>query len=75
MHHAFIDRIWWQWQKRDLKNRVKDIAGYTTRFPIPGVGYVNATLDDVIDNMGLAPNVTIGEVMDSRAWPLCVDYE
>src|SRR5690606_33299428 len=27
LHHAYIDRIWWQWQQKNLKKRVKEIAG------------------------------------------------
>ncbi|RPA77868.1 Di-copper centre-containing protein [Ascobolus immersus RN42] len=79
LHHTYLDRIWWQWQKKDLKKRLVDIAGYTSNFPPkpeePGQGWVNATLDDTLDMFGIIPNATVREVMDIRAWPLCFDYE
>ncbi|KAG0134204.1 hypothetical protein HOY82DRAFT_577371 [Tuber indicum] len=55
LHHTFLDRVWWQWQEKDLANRVRDIAGYTTGSK-PESGFVPATLDDELDMKGVIPN-------------------
>src|SRR5690606_40862261 len=43
LHHAFIDRIWWQWQSANLSTRLTDIAGYTRQFALPDEELVLAT--------------------------------
>jgi tyrosinase len=27
LHHAWMDKLWWDWQFRDLENRLADISG------------------------------------------------
>lgn len=27
LHHAYIDRVWWQWQQANLSSRLTDISG------------------------------------------------
>lgn len=27
LHHAYIDRVWWQWQQANLTSRLTDISG------------------------------------------------
>ncbi|KAL3470332.1 hypothetical protein BJX99DRAFT_264324 [Aspergillus californicus] len=27
LHHAYVDRLWWQWQQADLPGRLSDIGG------------------------------------------------
>ncbi|KAJ2985735.1 hypothetical protein NUW58_g5374 [Xylaria curta] len=34
LHHAWLDKLWWEWQKRDLPKRYKDMAG--PNLPIAG---------------------------------------
>lgn len=36
MHHGFIDKIWWDWQKKDLKNRLVDMGGPNAQDPAIG---------------------------------------
>jgi tyrosinase len=69
LHHTFLDRVWWQWQEKNLPARLTDIAGYTT----PN-GPVNATLDDELNMFGVIPNATIRDVMDIRGPLLCFEY-
>ncbi|KAJ8520002.1 hypothetical protein ONZ45_g3148 [Pleurotus djamor] len=71
LHHANIDRIWWIWQSKDLKKRLKDISGRTT-IPPP---HSNVTLDYELEMDILAPTVRIRDVMDIRTKPLCYTYE
>jgi len=72
LHHANLDRIWWEWQQEDLENRLCDIDGNLTPpkgFLFPGQDYSkfpNKTiaLDWVINVGRLAPNVKTRELMD-----------
>ncbi|PWW77812.1 Di-copper centre-containing protein [Tuber magnatum] len=73
LHHTFLDRVWWQWQEKDLSNRVFDIAGYTTGSE-PAGGWVLATLDDELDMKRVIPNERIGDIMDIRGGVLCYEY-
>lgn len=27
LHHAYLDRVWWQWQQKDLQVRLSEIGG------------------------------------------------
>jgi tyrosinase len=42
LHHTWLDKLWWNWQSRDLKNRLTDISGPNVipadkfaMFPVP----------------------------------------
>lgn len=74
LHHAFVDRLWWQWQKKDLKKRVKDISGYTTLIEPEEGGWVKTSFEDEMDMMGLIPNANIGQLMHIQDGILCYDY-
>jgi hypothetical protein len=70
MHHANVDRIWWEWQSRDLERRVNDMTGpVRPRTDIfKGSNYTgfpqkNITMDWELDLGRLAPKVKTGEVM------------
>jgi len=71
LHHANIDRIWWNWQLRDFENRTTQITG-PLRPVVPPFSLGNfSTLPDeniTLDwpiNMGyLAPPVRTAELMD-----------
>src|SRR3569833_1390378 len=32
LHHTYLDKLWWQWQARDLGSRLTDMTG--TNMPI-----------------------------------------
>lgn len=34
VHHGWLDKLWWEWQKRDLPNRYTDMGG--PNLPIGG---------------------------------------
>jgi tyrosinase len=74
LHHTYLDRIWWRWQKRNLPHRYYDISGYTTQTK-PESGWVAATLDDEFNMFGIIPNATMREVMDIGGDLLCVEYQ
>jgi hypothetical protein len=71
LHHAFLDKLWWQWVGMNLSSRIDDMSGRST----VDMPYVNVTLDFELGMMKLAPTVTIREVMDIRNALLCYVYE
>lgn len=30
LHHGYLDRLWWEWQSRDLSTRLTEIGGNNT---------------------------------------------
>ena len=69
LHHANLDRIWWNWQLM-LPSRLFEISGRST----PDPPYQNITLDFVIEMGNLARNVTIRDVMNIHDESNCYTY-
>jgi len=36
MHHGFVDKMWWDWQKVDLTKRLTDMSGPNAQDPATG---------------------------------------
>ncbi len=79
LHHANLDRVWWSWQKLNLKTRLTDISG-----PIYLMDYANAqggnvTLEFPLSLGVSAADVTVGDVMDitgcGKNGVLCYEYD
>ncbi|KAJ7098253.1 tyrosinase [Mycena epipterygia] len=70
LHHANLDRIWWNWQQMDLPNRLFDVSGRSSVDP----PFVNITLGFELKMLNLAPLVPIRDIMDPRTQPLCYAY-
>jgi tyrosinase len=81
LHHAQVDRLWWKWQKLNLKRRLKEIAGPDTQFAGPydfnhtGIAYENITLSYPLQYRGLVDDVEVKDVMNIKAGVLCYDYD
>ncbi|KAJ7705510.1 monooxygenase [Mycena rosella] len=71
LHHAFLDKLWWDWVGMNFSFRLDEMSGRSTRDP----PYVNVTLNFELDMLMLAPTVTIREVMDIRNPLLCYIYQ
>ncbi|KAJ7217120.1 tyrosinase [Mycena pura] len=71
LHHAFLDKLWWDWVGINVSSRQEDISGRSTVDP----PYVSVTLDFELDMMMLAPPVTIKDIVDTRSGWLCYIYE
>lgn len=73
LHHANLDRVWWEWQSTDYKNRLFDIGG-----PVKLMDYLgpNVTLSQPIELGLLATQVTAKDVMSiwSDEAGLCYTY-
>ncbi|KDR79915.1 hypothetical protein GALMADRAFT_1169475 [Galerina marginata CBS 339.88] len=69
LHHANIDRIWWQWQQKDAA-RLYEIAGPATLVePVH-----NVTLDYALVMGSLGPTLPIRDIMDISSKPSCYAY-
>ncbi|KAF8802803.1 Di-copper centre-containing protein [Phlegmacium glaucopus] len=70
LHHANLDRIWWNWQQVDPDRRLYDVSGRSSTTP----PYQNITLDFGLDMGSFAPTKPIREVMDIYSEPMCYTY-
>ncbi|KAE8382375.1 tyrosinase, partial [Aspergillus bertholletiae] len=73
LHHGWIDRLWWQWQRED-PTRLYQLGGYAT-ITEPEGGWFNTTLDYIMTTFGILPDVTVADVMDTKGGYLCYDYD
>jgi len=68
LHHAMVDKVWWQWQQhRATPNRTYAYNGLRR-------DKTNATLDDVMPMLGLAPDALVRQYMDTQGGTLCYLY-
>ncbi|CCX16658.1 Similar to hypothetical protein AN9388.2 [Aspergillus nidulans FGSC A4]; acc. no. XP_682657 [Pyronema omphalodes CBS 100304] len=83
LHHTNLDRIWWEWQKRDPKKRTKEIDGKLKPLPsyFPDGDYGNfpdekaeITLDWMVDIGRFGGKVKVADLMDITKSPV-VNYE
>ncbi|VUC28059.1 unnamed protein product [Clonostachys rosea] len=90
LHHAYLDKLWWEWQQEDPTNRLKDIGGPNTPpdWLIEQVGrnissdILNYNGDEgntttskhVIWTNNLTLNVTIAQIMDISSDTICAKY-
>ncbi|KAF8495782.1 Di-copper centre-containing protein [Russula emetica] len=82
MHHATVDKIWYDWQNRNPASVKSFFGGSVERlanqsdiaqYPTGGPPYL--TLDSIIPADGLFPEVTIGDVLNTTGGYLCYVYE
>ena len=73
LHHPQIDAIWWRWQQQDPSVRLTDFAG-TKNTPGGAIADEPASLDDVLLMNGLAPDITVREIMDTTDARWCYKY-
>lgn len=64
MHHANIDPLWWSWQIRDLKKRMRDVSGPLILADFNNEHGGNATLDTPLSLGYGGWKSTVADVMD-----------
>ena len=69
LHHAQLDRLWWQWQLRNGEENLWKYGGKAAPHSPE-----QATLDDVLPYAGLARDVIVGEIMQTEGEVLCYRY-
>ena len=69
MHHLFVDRNFWLWQKADA-SRLDTVDGCAdAKSPCTPL-----TLDTVITLQGLRPDVTVRDVINTLDGKMCYQY-
>jgi tyrosinase len=89
LHHSYLDKLWWEWQKADYTTRLTDMGGPNipsgTRPgspnypPVAVTDYFGdngnvTTLNHVLWMSGLEVNVTIADVMNLNGPTICYEY-
>ncbi|EUC43622.1 hypothetical protein COCMIDRAFT_38490 [Bipolaris oryzae ATCC 44560] len=74
LHHAFVDRLWWNWQSEDPDNRLYQLGGSSSQGPCEEE-CEETTLDYVMTTYEILPNVTVRDVMDIQGGYLCYKYD
>ena len=69
LHHGQLDRLWWTWQGMDGRKRRRVYSGKRSHNSSE-----DASLDDVIPMGGLAPDTTVGSIIDTESGLLCYSY-
>ncbi|PGH16269.1 hypothetical protein AJ79_01808 [Helicocarpus griseus UAMH5409] len=84
LHHAWIDKLWWDWQAKNLPARLTEMGG--SNLPpsappedvqnkkIPGDPGRTTTLNHVLDMHGTMDNKIIADVMNIKGDFLCFEY-
>jgi len=62
-----VDKVWWQWQQRSPGNRTFAYTGLRNDGQ-------NATLNDVLPMLGLAPEGVVKDYMNTKGGVLCYTY-
>ncbi|KAI5842479.1 hypothetical protein DFP73DRAFT_515115 [Morchella snyderi] len=75
LHHANLDRIWWQWQQQDRKERYKDVSGPIVPFDYTNLSGGNVTLDFTIDLGKLGKPVPLSQIVDPESGTVCFRYD
>ncbi|KAK3356861.1 monooxygenase [Lasiosphaeria hispida] len=67
LHHAMVDKVWWQWQQQDPQTRTFAYKGQRNNGSA-------ATLLDELPMLGLAPEGVVRDYMDTKGGVLCYTY-
>lgn len=71
MHHGFVDHSWILWQNADIAGRLYQVNGCSdSASPCTPL-----TTSYVLTSMGLRPDVTVNDVMDTQGGYLCYVYD
>ncbi|TFY74831.1 hypothetical protein EWM64_g9182 [Hericium alpestre] len=82
MHHAMVDKVWSDWQQRNVTNfgqfhggTVQELTNFTlyTQYPNGAPPFLNN--DSKIPADGMFPEVSIADVMNTTGGYLCYVYE
>ena len=62
-----VDKLWWEWQRADRDNRMDDYKGMRN-------DKQEASLEDVMPMLDLAPDAVVRDYMDTEGGALCYTY-
>ncbi|KAK4118313.1 Di-copper centre-containing protein [Parathielavia appendiculata] len=73
LHHGFVDWQWKRWQDA-APGRSMTITG-CAEYPADGSPCIPLTRDTVLTTMGLIPDMTVGDVLDTENDVMCYTYD
>lgn len=71
LHHGNLDRIFWQWQQKDLHTRLNEVGGPVVPFDYNGV---NVTLDFEVNLGEIHGPEALKQLLDTEGGVLCYTY-
>ncbi|KAM0815610.1 putative Tyrosinase copper-binding domain-containing protein [Seiridium cardinale] len=89
LHHSYLDKLWWEWQKLDYPARLYEMSGLNIPLTMQpgepnyppaeltnyfGDNGTTTTLNHNLWMAGVAPNMTIADVMNLNGPTICVEY-
>lgn len=74
LHHAQVDRLWWIWQMKDPKTRLKQFHGPAEDFRNITITHSTASKTDALLMGGIADDIKVEDVMDTKGEYLCYEY-
>lgn len=75
LHHGNMDRIWWEWQQKDLKGRLSDVSGPIMPFDYGNLLAGNITLDFEVGLGKVGGTVPLKKLLDTAGGTLCYVYD
>ncbi|KAK0611715.1 monooxygenase [Immersiella caudata] len=67
LHHAMVDKLWWEWQRADRDNRINAYKGMRNDGQ-------EASLEDMMPMLKLAPDAKVKDYIDTEGGALCYKY-
>lgn len=74
LHHAQVDRLWWIWQMKDPDTRLKQFQGPAEDFRNITIKHSTASKTDTLLMGGIADDMNVEDVMDTKGEYLCYEY-
>ncbi|KAK6530325.1 hypothetical protein TWF694_003682 [Orbilia ellipsospora] len=76
LHHANLDRVFWQWQwqPKNLPHSLSDVSGPIIPFDYTNKQGGNVTTTFQVNIGGLAGNVTLLDLLNTQSTTLCYTY-
>ncbi|KAJ5762105.1 uncharacterized protein N7511_005487 [Penicillium nucicola] len=71
LHHGNLDRVFWEWQNKDLPARLHQVGGPIMPFDYGGK---NITLEFEVNIGRLAPHTAVGNLLNTQGGTLCYTY-
>jgi tyrosinase len=70
LHHANLDKLWWEWQQEDPENRLLAYSGHAPKVSSSS----NVQLTDMLDFGELKRSISVKEVMQTDTGLFCYQY-
>jgi tyrosinase len=74
-HHGNLDRLYWEWQKKDLPQRLNEVGGNIVAWDFANEVAGNVTLDFEVHLGELAGPKKVSELLDIQDGPFCYKFD